>query len=90
MSTAKTYQAMIAGSRFEFSNGTEVRFVGERGQTGSYTTEDPEEQAQLDKVAKIPGSGISAGEARTAKAASSGIAAEILAKTQAATAAVNK
>lgn len=91
--TPKTYHSMIAGSRFEFAPKSEeepgrtVYFVGERGQNGSYTTDDADEIKQLDKICKIHGSGISTGETPTAKEASSGIAAEILKNAAAAKAA---
>lgn len=82
--TAKTYHAMIPGSRYEFTSGRQIHFVGAKGQTGTYTTSDPDEIAELDKVAKTVGSGVSSIAASTVKEASSGIAADILAKAQAA------
>ncbi len=82
MPTAKTYHAMMAGSRFEFKNGRSVYFVGDKGQTGSYSTDDSDEQKELDIVCKTAGSGISLGDVPTTKEASSGIAADILKKAQ--------
>lgn len=78
--SAKTYHSMIAGSRFEFATGRVVYFVGEKGQNGSYSTDDKDEIKELDKISSNPGSGISVGDTPTAKEATSGIAAEILKK----------
>lgn len=69
MTTAKTYNAMMAGSRFEFNNGKTVFFVGDKASTGAYTTDDADEIAELDKVTKTIGSGISEKEVPTMKAA---------------------
>lgn len=82
--SAKIYHSMVAGSRFEFASGRVVYFVGDRGQNGSFSTDDADEIAELDKCSKIHGSGISEGEVQTAKEASSGIASEILKKAAAA------
>lgn len=48
---AKTFHAMVAGSNFVMPDGLTIQFLG-----GRYTTNKPEEIAELEKVANRSGS----------------------------------
>ena len=72
---SKTYKHQLAGARFIMPDGLELHFLG-----GTYTTNVPEQIAELDKVANKVASGIyteaaaAAALAQTDKAASDGAA----------------
>ncbi len=50
----KTYRHLISGSTYIFKNANIARFYGKTGMPGFYTTSDPQEQSELDYLAKHP------------------------------------
>ena len=50
----KTYRHLISGSTYIFKSANIARFYGKIGLPGFYSTNDPQEQSELDWLAKHP------------------------------------